>query len=434
MQMAETLRTSFMDRLILGLLFVGLIVLLFHTYPDYGPIAQGSGIALVVASGALAVFAGFSKTRLSSIEICVFLMAALSLLSNFIGVSEGSSAVWARSVTFAALLSLLTLTNAALIRRYGLQPILSCSAWALGIGALIVLGVEYQGLGLGLTTDVSERWSSRLEPLGLHPNLAGIIFSLAIVLSLYQVAFGSRRARLFFGAVTLLHAAIIAATGSRGGIFACVASIALLMVFKFRSLPPQVRSPTILFGAALAALVALYWHPIYGFLAQVFELDSARRGWSSGATGRVEAWSQGIAYIFSDTSRMAIGAGLRTASPEEIGFSTESSYITVVIESGLPLAVVFFGALLLTLFRLYAQSPNGAAHTMTNLGALAVVQFAMIESFFNRYLLAIGNPASVIFLLIFVGGWLNTRYQVATPHDRILSRSRTGEPRRALQS
>lgn len=432
--MVEAMPLSFVDRLILGLLFVGLVVLLFHVYPDYGPIAQGAGIALVVASGALAVFAGFSKTRLSSIELCVFLMAALSLLSNFLGVGEVNSETWTTSVIFAALLPLLTLTNGALIRRYGLQPILTCSAWALATSALIVLAVEYQDLALGLTSDVNERWRSRLTPLGMHPNIAGIVFALAIVLSLYQVAFGTGRSRLFFGLVTPLHFAIIAATGSRGGIVACVLSVGLLVLFKFRSLPPKVRSPVILSGAALAALVAYYWHAIYGLMAQVFELESASRGWGSGATGRVEAWSDGLAYIFSDASRMAIGAGLRTASIEVIGFPTESSYITVIIESGIPLAVVFFGALLLTLLRLYAQAPRDATHVMTNLGALAVIQFAMVESFFNRYLLAIGNPASVIFLLIFVGGWLNTRYQVGTPPVRDLGQARSDQSRRVLQS
>lgn len=431
--MADTLRVSFVDRLILGMLFLGLIVLLFFADPEFGPVAQGAGIALVVAPGLIAAVIGFSRTRLSSIEVCLLLMAALSLLGSFLRMGLNDQ-IWSLSVTFSSLLPVLVLSNAALIRRFGLQPVFACSAWALAAGALIVLVVEFEGMGLGLTSDVAERWNYRLAPLGLHPNIAGIIFSLAIGLSLYQVAIGSHRARLFFSLCAVLQAAIVGATGSRGGIFACVASIALVVVFKFRSLPPGIRSPIVLTGAALVAVIMLYWHPIYHFLAQVFELESSTRGWNSGATNRVDYWSRGVEYLLSDNTRMVMGDGLRTANPDEIGFSTENSYITILIESGIPLAVFFFGSLLLTVFRLYAQSPSDAAHSMTNLGALAIIQFAMIESFFNRYLLAIGNPASVIFLLIFVGGWLNTRYQVATPPIPSLARSHPAERPRALQS
>lgn len=36
-------------------------------------------------------------------------------------------------------------------------------------------------------------------------------------------------------------------------------------------------------------------------------------------------------------------------------------------------------------------------------GILPIIQFALIVDIFNRQLLSVGNPASIIFLLVFVG-------------------------------
>jgi hypothetical protein len=94
------------------------------------------------------------------------------------------------------------------------------------------------------------------------------------------------------------------------------------------------------------------------------------------------------------------GGGFRSSNSELIGFSTESSYISILLDSG-----AFFGVAIILVFwyapikALRLTSPENRYSSPLILLA-AFMTFIIVESIFNRYLLAIGNPASLMSLLI----------------------------------
>jgi len=96
------------------------------------------------------------------------------------------------------------------------------------------------------------------------------------------------------------------------------------------------------------------------------------------------------------------GGGFRSSNSDLIGFSTESSYVSILLDSG-----IFLGTATILIF-LYAPikalrvTPAQDRHASPQILAAAFMTFIIIESIFNRYLLAIGNPASLLSLLTLI--------------------------------
>src|SRR5258708_31521612 len=96
----------------------------------------------------------------------------------------------------------------------------------------------------------------------------------------------------------------------------------------------------------------------------------------------------------------AFGGGFRSSSSDLIGFSTENSYTTIFLDSG-----AFIGAAIIFVFcyspikALRITSPENR-HSSPLILLASFMTFLIVESVFNRYLLAIGNPTSLMSLLI----------------------------------
>jgi O-antigen ligase len=157
------------------------------------------------------------------------------------------------------------------------------------------------------------------------------------------------------------------------------------------------------------------------FFTRMLELDSSTRGISTGGSGRTELWARGVDTLFSDPKLFIFGGGFRSSNSDLIGFSTESSYISILLDSG-----AFLGAATIAIF-LYAPikalqiTPPQERHASTLILAAAFMTFILVESIFNRYLLAIGNPASLLSLLVLVSLSLQQRASVpaAVPSFRL---------------
>ena len=80
-----------------------------------------------------------------------------------------------------------------------------------------------------------------------------------------------------------------------------------------------------------------------------------------------------------------------------LGFFTESSYISICIDSGIIVFTLFVGYLVWLVFTLHLRE----GHSNDRFGRMVFycIVFAMLQSIFNRYLLAIGNPFSLIVLI-----------------------------------
>ena len=125
----------------------------------------------------------------------------------------------------------------------------------------------------------------------------------------------------------------------------------------------------------------------------MFDLNTKQRGLDSGGTGRFAIWQHGVEYIANRDWEIFIGSGLRSANL----FPTESSYINIGIESGVFLTAAILVCLLSLLaysFRRQLSEESGYRF------AFYTLLFAMFQSVFNRYLIAIGNPFSLCILII----------------------------------
>ncbi|MDT4845419.1 hypothetical protein FQZ97_794040 [compost metagenome] len=94
------------------------------------------------------------------------------------------------------------------------------------------------------------------------------------------------------------------------------------------------------------------------------------------------------------------GRGIRSALPEVIGFPVESSYINLALEHG-----VFFGSLITLVFVVTAcralqqgLNPGQSRYQLFMVGLMLV--FMLAQSFFNRYLIGVGNPYSLWILVL----------------------------------
>jgi hypothetical protein len=154
-------------------------------------------------------------------------------------------------------------------------------------------------------------------------------------------------------------------------------------------------------ASVLAVIVGLaFANKIGAFVTTMLELDSNLRGVSSGGTGRTELWARGVATFFQDPLMFLFGGGFRSSNPDVIGFSTESSYISILLDSG-----AFFGAAVISVFwyaplKALKIVPRAERHGSRLILLPSLMTFLIVESVFNRYLLAIGNPASLMSLLI----------------------------------
>ncbi len=150
---------------------------------------------------------------------------------------------------------------------------------------------------------------------------------------------------------------------------------------------------------AIAACILLLVGPAHKYLQEILAVNSAYRGVGSGATGRADLWMRGLSTLFSDPSRLALGGGLPSSEVASIGFSTESSYITILLDCG-----IFFGSALIALY-VYAsvsalklsRSSTSGSHSFTFLPSFFV--FLLVQCFLIRDLLALGNPISLMTLL-----------------------------------
>jgi len=393
---------AFADWLMLALYASGIIVLMFHTWEggNVAQIAQPFGVVLMIAAGALAWVYGFKFESPAPFELCLVAMWLLSLIMLFLNneVSPESSRL---SLVVSLILLCTVVGNAALIRRFPMERLLKVLAIALALSIVPVFAVEFDGIVLALTSD-ADRWRYRLAPLGLHPSQASIIFSLGLLLSIHRIVLGKMLEKVTYAALLIPHAMIVMATGGRTGVLSCAISLLLVFVMRMRSTPPIVW-----FGLVFAILGSVwYFEQLFSYFSNIFELNSETRGWGSGATGRTETWRRGFELMFADPVRLLFGSGLRTAGVEEIGFNPENSYILIVLESGGILLVAFLVTMFATIVRLHYHATDPDKDTRLILyGILPLVQYALFAGFFYRQLLSVGNPASMIFIIVFAGAW-----------------------------
>lgn len=382
--MAESMKIN------LALTAAAFSALMFANLPGYELLFQLGAISLLVGAAIASSIRDFRPSGLTLFEASTLLAIFISLATVLF---TGSDYVAAYTVLF-----LLTIICIGIVcRSLRLEELILAASISYYVGVSAILAIDGTSLLKALSGNPLTRWENRLAPLGTHPNLAGLIYLGGVLILLARFRAASRLERtaiLFLIGVCFL---IDLGASARGALVSLVLAAGFLTIrnpglFKKYILPIAFLGPT--FGFVI---LLVFPNEIWNYISTIFELNSTTRGFDSGGTGRVDLWRQGLDLIFSRDWQMLFGSGLRSSSPDAIGFSTESSFITIFIESGLLAGTLQIAAIIATLLKKDFGIPS-EYHLITK----AIVIFFLIQSFFNRYLIAIGNPFSMFFLMLIV--------------------------------
>lgn len=366
--------------------------------------AQG-GIGTVIQMAALVVIAGVAVYALMMRRFEPAPLSAAEVVMHLLGISYVIVGVFGEeNVVFVSMAFLTTVISMSIVcRAISLEALLdTCGRVALA-GIVTIIVVDHQAAATALASGLHGGRAGivRFMPLGLHPDLTGYVFGVCAWLMARRVILASHvLERVAMVGGMLAACVFVLAASSRSSLIALVAStgVAVFIEYGFVRLFSLrwvrfVSVFAVIAGLALSGKIA-------AFVSTMLELDSSARGLSSGGTGRTELWARGILAFFQDPIIFLFGGGFRSSSPEEIGFFTESSYISILLDSG-----AFLGAAVIVVF-CYAPLkalkivPRGEMHASPLILLTSLMTFVIVESVFNRYLLAIGNPASLMSLMI----------------------------------
>jgi len=361
-----------------------MVVLMFSNDERYAVEFQAIGVGLIILSGG-AFFAANPRKPMSITFFDAIILTSVffSYCATFI--SQESYVLAYTTFFLIAYLSVMVIAQQATADELIKSILLS----VLVIATIVI--VFYSDMLLtALAPGALRRWELREAPFRMHPNLAGFVYGGFIVMT--ANAHSGGWGRLIKPAVILLCLAVMVAASARGGLLAVVLT---LTVYVLREIIGGRNSRTyiVLIGVALSIFSLIFWEQILVYAIEMFDLNTKQRGLDSGGTGRFAIWQHGIEYISNRHWEIFIGSGMRSAT----SFPTESSYINLGIESGVFLTTaILFCFLLLLLYSYRWQRSERGFYKF----AFYTLLFAMFQSVFNRYLIAIGNPFSLCILII----------------------------------
>lgn len=224
----------------------------------------------------------------------------------------------------------------------------------------------------------------------LNPNTIALVSTSVLLAS---TAYRRLTVRL---ALMAPIAGIIVLTSSRAAAVAVVAGLAMILWLRLRAKRQSVLLPgAVLLVAAVTATI-LYGETIYRSVDQHYAMSTADRGIGSGATGRLAAWKWTWDLFVRNP---ALGIGFRAHEHVlKVDSSAHNGYLATLAEIGLLgfLGVAYLiGRALRCLWRT-AHEPRHAMHASILFGLCVGY---LVLAIFERYLINVGNPTSLLFLL-----------------------------------
>lgn len=359
---------------------------------------QLGAVGLFIAAGFLALMTGGTRR----IHLCAaeYIVGGAFVFAMLVAFVRGN----ALSTEFGAMF-LLVLAAAAVLARQpwvaSIDGVFRCAYIALIASVLVVQPSEY------LTSVVGTVERSvglvRFAPLGMHPNLSGLVYGGGSLLFFQHFLATPRlHQKLFALLLSALCLSMVLAASARASLLALgLTGLVAVLLIAWRG-SSRSRIALILSAIALVAIGVFKATAIADYLTVILDLDSPTRGTDSGATGREVIWRDGIDLVFSDPVLFFTGRGVRAAGPEVIGFPVESSYINLALEHGVVFGLLIALTFLVTTWRTFGRSfATGVMNPALFVSGLMLV-FVLMQSIFNRYLVAVGNPYSLWVLLLLV--------------------------------
>lgn len=378
--------------------------------------------ALIVAAGYVAYWS--SSPGLDSIVrplIFVFLLLAamLAIMGRKVKPITPTATEWllyalglisagvalVRSVDYSIYYSMYFLTAiiciSVIARAVPLERLLDLAALSILLCVVTTVVLDWRELMTCLSISIGKSGLRRFGPFGNHPLLVGYVAGSGSILM-------ARRAYLtrspwerfaMAGGVALAWAMVLAAS-SRSAVLGLIAASAFAFAAELRFLRGTNlgRGGVILFFIGVIGAIYLAFDSTY--LQDILEVNSNTRGVGSGVTGRTDLWAKGLESLTSDPSLVAFGGGLRSSEYSVIGFLTENSYITILLDSGALVGSTLILFILMAPFSALRQSRASMDKPNTLVLLPSFFVFLIVQCFFVRYLIGLGNPTALFTLIL----------------------------------
>lgn len=365
-----------------------------------------SGVpSLIAAVQALAVVAmmitavvGLYTTKLRRVHLTFFelVLYAMSLASLISDLFANNRYIFLYTCAFTCV----CLSMSTLCRCMSIKEIFRAAGYAF-VAMVVTLGVtQFSELVDALTVSGDLKWLNRFTPLDLHPDLVGVIFGGGSILLGVEALIASHTARIVYAASSIVSIIFVFASSARSSLLCLLFCLGCASISPFSRM--RLRNKLLLIAIVVLVIVifVLRADSVWSYISDMLELESDTRGLGSGGTGRTELWKQGVDLISGRSWELVTGSGLRSSGADEIGFSTENSYITITLESGILLMCLFLTSVTRTILICLTSAWGDMGPVASRLkGISLVLTFLLLESFFNRYLIAIGNPLSLLMLI-----------------------------------
>ncbi len=393
--------------------------------------------AMIVAAGYVAYFSSApgAESVARPLIFVLLLLAALmaimgkkvkpimptasELLLYAIGIVSCAVAL-VRSVDYSIYYSMYFLTAiiciSVIARTLPLEQLLDLAALCMLACAVTTVIVYWRELLTCLSISVGKNGLIRFMPFSSHPLLVGYVFGSGSILLI-------RRAYLArcMGALC---------DGGRGGTRLERGPCRIRPVRGRRAVgrgpawpsPSSAFSRTALRRAGMIAIIAgmvvvAYFAVTSPYLQQILEVSSDTRGIGSGVTGRTDLWEKGLMSLTSDPTLVAFGGGLRSSEYSVIGFLTENSYITILLDSGALLGSALILFLMLAPFNALRQSRVSSDKPNALILLPSFFVFLLVQCFFVRYLVGLGNPTALYTLIFFTGLSMRPGFEQSLAHQ-----------------
>lgn len=362
-----------------------------------GSAMQAAAIVLLFGAAAYAVLMNRVKPLpVSSTELIMYVAGAAYIALGMLR-EDGALGALAMSVAFMC-----ALVFASIISRViSLERLLDIGAVVALLCVLTVIAVDHQKAFAALVPRAGTLGADRFMPLGATPALVGYTFGAGSILMFRRVVVSSGIwQRVLMAGGTLFGFLFVLAASARSSLVALVAAafVALTLEFGVRRVL-SLRWVQIA-GFSFIVFCIAFADKINSYFTRMLELESSTRGVGTGATGRTELWARGISTLFDSPVAFVFGDGFRSSNSGVIGFSTESSYITILLDSGIFLGIAVIMVFMYSPIKALSLVPQQNRHSSSLVLLAPFLTFLLVESIFSRYLLAIGNPTSLLTLFV----------------------------------
>jgi O-antigen ligase len=262
------------------------------------------------------------------------------------------------------------------------------------INGLLSYGVVAAGILVIYTVNSGTDTQGRMSGSILSPNSVGMI-SVSVIMA----TFLSKRKWLPI-ALTVPVLWVLLATESRASMLSFAVGMTVWILLKKKKAVSFLEASIYSFIAAILLLLTFYFnHNIIEFFSKLLVLNDPYRGLGTGGTGRLEAYGEAFSIFKSSPW---IGIGYRMHEYYMVYHSSaHNGYLSMLADSG----VVGSSA---TLYFIVWSLKNYlfSNRSLFISWALSFISAYLFIGLFERYLLNVGNPMSLIIMALMVRGFV----------------------------